>query len=175
VLSFNWPEILHKDKLFDENISVFWNFATSTVMKKFLLTLTAAAILTIAAQAQTSTGVQAGAVTGSAESSNGSWTVYHAAPVVSTSFIDKFINDSKADFTARLDAMEAPATSLPNGVVGGKGEPSFNHDGQAIAGLSRPDVKALESTQSEHDTQVAVVEYRKNIKSGKWAKFVNGE
>jgi hypothetical protein len=136
----------------------------------------AVASLMIAAQGQTASGVQAGAVTGSAEHSDGSWTVYHAAPIVSTSFIDKFVSDSAADFNARLDAMQMPTVFMANGRVEGKGEPTFNHDGKAYAGviIYQP-IAADESVLFTDNIAVLQNEYRENINSGKWRKFVNGE
>ena len=106
-------------------------------MKTILLTLLAVASLTIAAQAQTASNVTQGAVTGSAEHSDGSFTVFRAAPVVTLSFVDKFSADMKAAFTAALDDLEAPTVWLPNGVVTRKSTSTndYNHDGQAFQGF----------------------------------------
>ena len=47
---------------------------------------------------------------------------------------------------------------------------SFNHDGAAFKGFIRPT-----PAESYDDNAVDTSEYKKNVQSGKWTKFVNGE
>jgi hypothetical protein len=77
-------------------------------------------------------------------------------------------------------ALVVPTVSLENGVVVGAGKPTFNHDGQAYVGYIRSESYEVEEGsvsdyQSQRDPVASRIEYDKNIKSGKWHKFVNGE
>jgi len=47
---------------------------------------------------------------------------------------------------------------------------AYNHDGGAFKGFIR-----LRPSESSDDNPVDSSEYRKNVKSGKWTQFVNGE
>jgi hypothetical protein len=47
---------------------------------------------------------------------------------------------------------------------------AYNHDGGAFKGFVR-----LRPSESSDDNAVNSSEYRKNVQSGKWTKFVNGE
>jgi hypothetical protein len=160
------------------------------IMQKILLTLTMLASLTIAAQAQSQTAVTAGAVTGTAET-NGVVTVYRGAPAVTVSPGDKFVADSYAAFRGALDDLETAPMSLPPVSVTRKSATSkaYNHDGLAFQGLkAKQSADALahaqeinnaftfsESNEGMTESMKPAADYAKNIKSGKWRKFVNGE
>jgi hypothetical protein len=47
---------------------------------------------------------------------------------------------------------------------------AYNHDGGAFKGFVR-----LRSAESTGDKTVEASEYRKNVRSGKWTEFLNGE
>jgi hypothetical protein len=86
----------------------------------------------------------------------------------------------KVSLADALIALVVPTVSLDNGVVVGAGKPAFNHDGQAYVGYVRSESYEVEEGsvsdyQSQRDLVASQIEYEKNIKSGKWHKFVNGE
>ena len=55
--------------------------------------------------------------------------------------------------------------------------PLFNHDGKAFAGFVRstPSESYYNNVVDYDQRNVSVAEYKKNVKSGKWRGFVNGE
>jgi hypothetical protein len=164
-------------------------------MKRILLTLMAVASLTIAAITAKSDEVTE-PVTGR-DVTVGGVTTHYGAPLIApdTTSIGKWIPfPVRAEPTAttyqsrydiwlaelqnRLLALETPIVSLGNGVVVGHGVPSFNHDGRGYAGftINRSVARDISIDQQAVDNLAALQnEYRKNIKSGKWRKFVNGE
>src|ERR1700730_7446500 len=101
-------------------------------MKQILLTLMTLASLIIATQAQTETKVTPGAVTGTARSSDGSFTVFHGPPVVTLSVGDAWYLTMKAARTAEIDAMELPTVLMPNGIAFRKSltTKEYNQDGR---------------------------------------------
>jgi len=52
----------------------------------------------------------------------------------------------------------------------GADQTGYNHDGEAFKGFVR-----LRPSESSDDNAVDSSEYRKNVRSGKWTKIVNGE
>jgi hypothetical protein len=74
--------------------------------------------------------------------------------------------------------QQTPTVTMENGLVVGHAVASLNHDGKAYNGLTiHPAEEDLneDNLQSQSDLTVLQDEYRKNIKSGKWHKFINGE
>lgn len=169
-------------------------------MKKFLLTLMAVASLTIVSQAQTETAIYR-PETGAAQNDDGSWSVFTGTPIVTLGHSDKFFIDSKLASDAALDDLNIPAVARPNGLAFRKSlsHKESNHDGLAFQGLNtlyasraaqHADVlqsgytfsdsnvgnsEAAGPTESADALVLAESIYAKNIKSGKWHKFVNGE
>lgn len=112
---------------------------------------------------------------------NGKWIAFPVAPSHDTPFFfEQYATDLATEHRNRLNALVTPTVSLPNGVVVGAGKPAFNHDGQASAGYGRSQTNAdeegtISDDQLQHNLVLSQFEYEKNIKSGKWHKFVNGE
>jgi hypothetical protein len=112
---------------------------------------------------------------------NGKWVPFPVHPALTSSFINNLETNSVAEFQNKLDLLKTPAGSLENGVVVGKATaaPTLNHDGKAYAGFVREErieeESALTDEQALRNLATLQTEYRKNIKSGKWHKFVNGE
>jgi hypothetical protein len=80
----------------------------------------------------------------------------------------------------KLNALATPTVSLPNGVVVGTGKPTLNHDGQAYAGFVTNQTNENEESKIsdellQRNLSQLQFKYEKNIKSGKWHKFVNRE
>ena len=147
-------------------------------MKTILLTLAAVACLAIWVHAQTPTGATPGAATGSAESSDGTFTVFHAPPIFTISAADKFFIDLRAATDAALDDEQIPTVGRPNGLATRKSGPL--REGPASQGFERPvdsgdDVIGIDQPRIDSDFAAAVALYRKNVKSGKWKAFENGE
>lgn len=142
-------------------------------MKRTLLTVMALASLIIATQAQTQTAVSQGPVTGSSTSSDGTFTVFHGPPTVVLSVLDNLYLQKVAERTAALDALIYPTVELPNGIAWRKAESTkeYNHDGLAFQGYVYP----VHEFDSEAVSPASSSDYAKNIKSGKWRKFENGE
>jgi hypothetical protein len=111
----------------------------------------------------------------------GKWIPFPVAPFPDAPFFyEQYSTNLAIEHISRLNALVTPSVSLPNGVVVGAGKPTFNHDGQAYAGLARTQTNEnQESTISDELLQRNLsrlqYEYEQNIKSGKWHKFVNGE
>jgi hypothetical protein len=75
--------------------------------------------------------------------------------------------------------QQTPTVTMENGLVVGHAVALFNHDGKAFDGLTitgiEYDMNAVTYFQLPSDLAALQEEYRQNIRSGKWHKFVNGE
>jgi hypothetical protein len=164
-------------------------------MKQITLTLMALATLTIATYAQ-SNKIAIYPDLGGVLNSDGSWTQYIGKPVVIyRTKADQIFIDSKAEFNIELDNLGVATVTLPNGIAWNKssGKSEYNHDGMAFQGLNsqydsyssaHADIvkngflfHRNQLTDSDAASPLALGEstYAKNIKSGKWRKFANGE
>jgi hypothetical protein len=106
--------------------------------------------------------------------------VYPQAPITMIRF-----DPSSSDIAKKEDAkgigtvkVEASATAKRGGAFAiSYGGTSFNHDGTAFDGFVRPtssesyNNNVVDSAQRDRN----VSQYKKNVKSGKWRGFVNGE
>jgi hypothetical protein len=74
---------------------------------------------------------------------------------------------------------QTPTVTMENGLVVGHAAALFNHDGKAFVGFTitgiEHDLNAVTYFQLPSDLASLQEEYRQNIRSGKWHKFVNGE
>lgn len=142
----------------------------------------AVASLTIVAQAQTEDFVYR-PETGAAINDDGTYTVFTGPPIiVKITRADQFFFDSKAAFDLALDYEQMPTVSFPNGLAWRKSasRKEYNHDGQAYAGIAvnqsnEDEGGTISDDQLQRNLVALQHEYEKNIKSGKWHKFVNGE
>jgi hypothetical protein len=108
--------------------------------------------------------------------SGGRWIPFPARSVPDATHIEDRYVRSLEELQNKLRALETPTTSQENGLVIGHGVLSLNHDGKAYAGLTIHRYIERDTDQQVQNNLVALQdEYRKNIKSGKWHKFVNGE
>jgi len=101
---------------------------------------------------------------------------FHDAPP----FLKDFVDGSALEFISKLNALVTPTISLVNGLVIGNGLPSLNHDGKAYGGsVSNQPIGEADSKRTDAEVRSSLValqiEYQKNIKSGKWRGFINGE
>jgi hypothetical protein len=108
---------------------------------------------------------------------NGKWVQFPIRPIPETEpFTEKLVLNSATDFRNLLNALVTPTTFLPNGVVVGTGKPGPNHDGQAYAAYySNQVTPEYDIPDQPTNFEVLQAEYHRNVKSGKWRKFVNGE
>jgi hypothetical protein len=108
---------------------------------------------------------------------NGKWVPFPDKVVPQAlPFLEFFVTNSALEFTSNLNALVTPTISLPNGVVVGTGKPVLNHDGRAYAAFTTyQPIAGDEELFTVTNLAVLQNEYRENIKSGKWRKFVNGE
>jgi hypothetical protein len=112
--------------------------------------------------------------------SGGKWVPYPAkAEPAANRAEDRYLK-SFEEIENKLLALVTPTISLENGRVVGKAVPSFNHDGKAFDPYMNTSYRAtnmVNDTEAQTQTNLAALqsEYRRNIQSGKWKKFVNGE
>jgi hypothetical protein len=166
-------------------------------MQKFLLTLLAVASLIIAAITAKSDeesapvlgrDVTIGGVTthyGAPvfvpdTTSGGKWVAFPARTLPAATASDHRYETLLAEAKNKLTALVTPTVSLENGIVVGHGVLSFNHDGRAYAGYISnhsiaKNIDILNDQQTQSNLDTLQKEYRQNIKSGKWKKFVNGD
>jgi hypothetical protein len=157
-------------------------------MKQFLITLMAFAGLIIATQAQQ------GAVTGTPESLGVSMTVFQP-PALTIAGREQVFTAMIAERVAAIEDMEFPAIRRVNGRVLRKlTTKDYNHDGLAFVGLNakldadvaahyatvaagyiRNRVYPNEVANEESELAYNRSEYQRNINSGKWHKFQNGD
>jgi hypothetical protein len=109
---------------------------------------------------------------------NGKWVPFPIRPIPETEpFTEKLVLNSATDFKNLLNALITPTVSLLNGVVVGTRYPGLNHDGQAYAAYYSKEVSREYDIIPDQPTNFEALqaEYHRNIKSGKWRKFVNGD
>jgi hypothetical protein len=106
--------------------------------------------------------------------------VYPQAPITTIRFDPSSSDIAKKEDTKGTTTVkvEASATAKRGGAFAiSYGGTSFNHDGTAFDGFVRPtssesyNNNVVDSVQRDRN----VSQYKKNVKSGKWRGFVNGE
>jgi hypothetical protein len=113
----------------------------------FLLVLSLAAV-----RAQTAPAPATAAAPAAGFPLGGYYVVFPTVPSIAIHF-----DSSSSDIAKAFSAAHTASTA-------------YNHDGGAFKGFVR-----LRPSESSDDNAVDSSEYRKNVKSGNWTQFVNGE
>lgn len=112
--------------------------------------------------------------------SGGKWIPFPARNLPDAIRAEEIYETSLEDVRNKLRALETPTVSLQNGLAVGHAVLSFNHDGRAYAELpihrfAEGDAVMPADQRVQNNLAELQNEYRKNIKSGKWHEFINGE